>query len=178
MKILTLFSLVKHIRSNLFFMPPYLPINNYNDKIISQQNLFNNFKNMDKIIVNYSGNDWRKYIEDVDDYEYKKIKIPLTNNRDLFDLHLICWGKKSFAPLHDHSDNGCHLFLLQGKLNENLYSVNNNNFIKTNQIKSGDISFINNNLYFHSICNESNKKSYSLHIYSPPNYKTNYISKL
>ena len=185
MKILTLFSLVKHIRSNLFFMPPYLPCDNYkinnsqnNLSVHSIDNPTNNFISMNEIIKNYTGSDWRKYIEDVDDYEYKKIKIPLTNDKDLFDLYLICWGTKAFAPIHDHSNIGCHLFLLQGKLNENLYSVNNNNFIKTNQIKSGDISFINNNLYYHSICNESNKKSYSLHIYSPPNYKTNYISKL
>lgn len=201
MKILTLFSLVKHIRSNLFFMPPYLPHDNYNNfnnnnnnNLKIQNNLLdqsinnsinnsidnptNNFKNMNEIIKKYTGSDWRKYIENVDDYEYKKIKIPLTNDKDLFDLYLICWGTKAFAPIHDHSNIGCHLFLLQGKLNENLYSIKNNNFLKTNLIKHGDTSFINNNLYYHSICNESNKKSYSLHIYSPPNYKTNYISKL
>lgn len=189
MKILTLFGLVKQIRHNLSIIPTYLPLsmnyNNYNNndndhnnndnKLNNKIQILNNFKKMDRYIANYKGTDWCNYIENVDDYEYKKIKIPLTNDNDLFDIHLICWGKGAISNIHDHPKYGCHLLLLRGTLNESLYSINNGNFIRNNEYRYGDISYIDNTLYYHSIHNNSNTESYSLHIYSPPNYEPNYF---
>jgi hypothetical protein len=105
---------------------------------------------------------------------YNKIKLNEYSN-DKFEIILICWSDNSETFIHDHPDKGCILYLIDGKIEEQLY---NDKIIltKTTIIKSGSISYMDNNIGYHKI--KCIDKSLSLHFYSPPNYKMRIIKKI
>ena len=129
------------------------------------------FINVDKILIKYNGEDWIKYIQ-IDNNYYFKNKIFGNNN---FEIYIITWNKNQNAPIHDHSCNGCWLKVLQGELNENIYESESLSLYKSNTIKTNDISFMKNNIGYHSITNNSDETAVTLHIYNPPNHKTKFF---
>lgn len=102
--------------------------------------------------------------------ESKKIKI---YENEFFDAYIIVWNMYERSKIHNHSENGCWLKVLKGKLEENLYDENLNYVIRKT-IKQGESSFIKNSIGYHNIVNIENEKSLTLHIYSPKNHKTVY----
>lgn len=140
------------------------------DELISEINKVNNFALVDIFLKKYNGEDWRKYIKH-NKNTYTKIKI---HEQLDYEIYLIIWDIRSKTPIHDHADNGCWLKVLEGEVNEKKYS-GNLSLIYNNIYKKNDVSYMNNNIGFHSITNLDNI-SYTLHVYSPPNYKTIYFS--
>ena len=51
---------------------------------------------------------------------YNRIKLENYSN-DIFELVLICWDKNSETKIHDHPIKGCILYLIDGKLEEELF---------------------------------------------------------
>ena len=179
-RIQTLFSLTQELRKTIKYTRiPYINYKNNNDDNYNNYDhilKINNFHNLNKVVKRYWGVDWKKYIVDTNYYEYNKVKIPLTDETDPFDMYLICWGEESIAPLHNHSNNGCHMLILQGSIIEYLHDKESNEFVTEKKLYTKDLTFINNSRYHHAIYNNKMKKCYSLHIYSPPNFKTKFIN--
>ena len=88
-------------------------------------------------------------------------------------MYIITWSKKICSPIHDHSSNGCMLKVLKGTLIENIYDKDLKMKYK-NIIQQNNCGCIHNDIGYHSIDNIFNNICISLHIYSPPNYETNY----
>lgn len=98
-------------------------------------------------------------------YNKKKIDQLSTNK---FDMYTIAWLPEQLTSIHDHPSFGCILCVLSGILEEKLYDKKLN-LIKTSIITAPHVSYIDNEIGFHSIkCIE---KALTLHIYSPPNYR-------
>tara|TARA_Y100000389_G_C17456716_1_gene518637 strand:+ start:2859 stop:3185 length:327 start_codon:yes stop_codon:yes gene_type:complete len=95
----------------------------------------------------------------------KKIPFPF------IDIYFFKWNHIKKTEIHDHARNGCFIFLLKGKLKENIYD-HNIQLIKSKLYNPFSISYINDNIGYHSI--EPLKNSYSIHFYHPKNYKTKY----
>ena len=74
------------------------------------------------------------------------------------------------SKIHNHSSNGCWLKILQGSIEEKIYN-NKFDIIKYNIQNIGDISFIKDEIGYHSIQNTENDITVSLHVYNPPNFK-------
>lgn len=110
----------------------------------------------------------------VGEEEISRIRIFAT---DWFDVLLLKWSPNCVSPIHDHPDNGCYLKVLYGNLLETLYDKN---VIKigVTKLEKGMINYIHNNIGYHSIKNLNDDWSYTLHVYSPPYYKPNIISKV
>ena len=133
-------------------------------------NFTHNINKLFPILLNYKGNDWIKYKKHcVKGYNRTKIY----SNTD-YDLILINWSKESKSKIHDHSDNGCVFKVLEGKLCEHLYEPNTLKYKQTNIFKNNELSYINDIIGYHSIENIYIQNSYSLHLYIPSNYITNY----
>lgn len=136
------------------------------------------FINNINIVQQYSGDDWKKYINHniintpFPSYFKKKVDIPY----DWFEFYIISWGPHSKTFIHDHAINGCILKLLDGLLIENIYSSidDDSSLINTKNITNNMTGFMTNDIGFHSIQNNNNNISVSLHIYSPINHKTRY----
>jgi predicted metal-dependent enzyme (double-stranded beta helix superfamily) len=128
------------------------------------------FDNYLHYIEKYNSEDWKKFIS-INEKSYDRIMVYKNEN---IEIYIITWNSNQNARIHDHSEKGCYLKILQGCLEEKIYD-NELNLLSTNIIKEGDISFMHNKIGFHSIHNNTNKISVSLHIYSPPNHKTKFI---
>ena len=123
------------------------------------------------ILAGYTGYDWRQYISE-NTTTYNRAVIPLPPNMTEFELIVITWMPGQYTPIHDHAMNGCVLRVLEGKLQECLY---NKHIVVKNKsnLDTGTISYIDNSIGYHQINNISDKRSVSLHLYSPPKHNTN-----
>ncbi len=129
------------------------------------------FTKVGVLLEKYIGNDWKKYIN-IDLNKYSKYKLFDNNNLEIF---IITWSNKQIAPIHDHSQNGCWLKVLCGELQEKIFD-HNFNLKKINTLKTDEISFMKNNIGYHSILNEKEKEiAVTIHVYNPPNHKTNFF---
>lgn len=101
---------------------------------------------------------------------YKKYWIPFP----FIDIYFIVWKPNAISKIHNHSRNGCYLWLLKGNIKEEIYSKNLS-LININYYSTLDLSYINDKIGYHRIINYD-KYSYSLHIYHPKNHKTIYFN--
>ena len=104
--------------------------------------------------------DYSKFSPKPDSYSRNRIF-----NNESFEILILAWDKDSKTPVHDHPENGCVLLLLDGSLVEERISEYTTIFSK---VIPGKLSYIDNTHGKHSIT--AKKKSWSLHIYSPPFY--------
>jgi cysteine dioxygenase len=137
-------------------------------EIISRISNETNFDNVGFILKDYNDNDWKQYVK-VDDKRYCRNRIYENENLEIF---IISWNKNQNAPIHDHSFNGCWLKVLEGELIENRYEKDSLLLYESNCMKKNDISFMKNNIGYHSITNMSDDIAITIHIYNPPNHKT------
>lgn len=84
---------------------------------------------------------------------------------DMIEILILVWDKNATTPMHKHPDNGCILYMIDGKIIENRQSEYCS---ISSVISSGMQSYIDNSMGVHQIV--ALEKSYSLHIYSPPNF--------
>ncbi len=101
---------------------------------------------------------------------YIRYKIPFP----IIDIFLIVWKPNSISKIHNHSKNGCFLFLLKGDIKEEIYSKKLS-LIDVNYYSTFDLSYINDNIGYHRIVN-TNKYAYTLHFYHPKNHITIYYN--
>ena len=101
---------------------------------------------------------------------YTKYMIPHYR----YDIALIKWEPKSITSIHDHVEKGCHIFLLNGSLKEEVFKLNKIFYKKTDNYLNNflDGSYIDNKIGLHRVSNLLNKNSWSLHIYEPKGHKT------
>jgi cysteine dioxygenase len=130
------------------------------------------FQNTGDIIRNYSGNDYIKYVSLHPDF-YNRHKVYCNNE---FEIFVITWNKLQQSKIHDHSDKGCYMRILQGELVEEIYHMEDSSLpIQTRTLQKGVVSYIDNTIGYHRIANKSADVAVSLHIYSPPNHATKFI---
>ena len=101
---------------------------------------------------------------------YTRFKIPFP----IIDIYFIKWKPNVISKIHNHSKNGCYLFLLKGNIKEEIYSKKLS-LIDVNYYSTFDLSYINDEIGYHRIIN-ANNYSYSLHFYYPKNHKTIYFN--
>ena len=101
---------------------------------------------------------------------YNKYKIPFP----FIDIYFIVWEPNCVSKIHNHSDNGCYMFIIKGDIKEEIYSKKLS-LININYYSTFNIGYINDKIGYHRISN-NNKYSYSLHFYHPKNHKTSYYN--
>ena len=86
------------------------------------------------------------------------------------EVILLCWEPGQKTPIHNHNGQNCWVSQLQGSITENLYLVHNQKYDLTNSIllEEGKCSFINDEMGWHNLENNSKKRAVSLHIYVNP----------
>tara|TARA_B110000208_G_C11617975_1_gene376132 strand:+ start:505 stop:819 length:315 start_codon:yes stop_codon:yes gene_type:complete len=99
---------------------------------------------------------------------YTKYKIPFP----FVDIYFIVWQPNAISKIHNHSENGCHMFIIKGLLKEELYNKELS-LIDINYYGSLEKSYIDDKIGYHKIKN-SNQYTFSIHIYHPKNHITQY----
>ena len=122
------------------------------------------------LLKNYRTEDWLEYLDKSKIYKYQKNLI----HRDKqFEMYLINWPIEYQSTIHNHAVNGCLMKVLQGQLQEKIYT-DQLDFIESNLKYKGDVSYIDDTIGYHSINNNDTNNATTLHIYSPPLHKTVY----
>ena len=133
------------------------------------ENVKTDFKNSEKHLEDYLEADYKKYIN-IDELKYNRKRIYID---DEIEVLIITWGKNQEAKVHDHSENGCFLKVLEGSLEENIFSLNLDSMNKR-ILEKGNISYMDNKIGLHSVINRLDEICVSIHIYSPPNHSTTF----
>lgn len=137
------------------------------------------------VLENYYGTDWHNFMKDnlneaIKDKNRGCTEMPINiKGRKYvhFDAWLTCWHKGANSGIHDYSSNGCIQRILGGVLRETRYNKGDGKFEIVDEIKlrQGNVIFIDKDKGLHRIENKSlNNDAFTLHVYSPPNFKTRY----
>ena len=84
-------------------------------------------------------------------FNYEEVSIHDTPDEE-FEIFEIIWGESAESPIHDHSENGCILVLMDGKLEETIYDKDAVE-IKKNIVNCHEPSYIHNSIGLHKIKN-------------------------
>ena len=130
----------------------------------------NKLENLMCLVSQYTGDDWKDYVHFSED----KYTRNLFKKNDNIEILIICWNKYQTSGIHDHLVNGCILKVLDGEINEYIYSKDDNKkLLKIIKCKKNSIGYQQGSNGLHNIIN-LDKKTVSLHIYSPANYKSTF----
>ena len=136
---------------------------NINNKIKNNHNL----KNLEKMVQEYNGSDWRNHVL----FSKETYGRDIIYRNETMEMIIISWNNNQISGIHDHPKNGCLMKILQGELEEHIYNDNLETIDIKNR-KKGSVGYIAGTSGLHNIVNKDNK-TVSLHIYSPPNYISN-----
>jgi cysteine dioxygenase len=130
----------------------------------------NNLSKSRKILENYTYNDWKYYIN-FNEENYKKNLV--FRNKDI-EAFVVCWLPGQRTKIHNHSEQGCILKILEGNMEEITYHSKNLKILTKNKMIQNDIRYIDDSIGLHKMIN-NDEKSVSLHIYSTPNFKATFF---
>ena len=147
-------------------------IKNFNKETESiLQNFEYNKEELIKIEKSSLINENNKYILDVTKIKSDYTRILLFRNK-LLECFLIIWKPYSESNIHDHSKHGCYYKVIEGNFLEFLYDKSIS-IIELLQVLKNDVRYINNDIGYHKIRNNNVVCTYSIHVYSPPEYRAN-----
>jgi len=121
------------------------------------------------VVKTYNGSDWKSFCVE-DSRRYKKIKVPIMETGQDFEIFIITWKPGQQSPIHDHATFGCILKVLQGELVESLFTEALT-LKKQTRLFTGSIGFMKNEIGVHRVQNNSDITAVSLHVYAPSNHK-------
>ena len=141
------------------------------DNITTKLHSGEHLMHLDNILEEYKAQDWHDHIK-FSDIRYVK---NLVFSNEYIDVFIICWNINQSSGIHDHPENGCLMKVLDGKLREDVYTKNNNQyeFMCSSTLEKDGIAYKEGNQCIHNIINAVDK-TISLHIYSPSGFKTTY----
>mgnify|MGYP006268095179 CR=1 FL=1 len=93
------------------------------------------------------------------------------DRRDHYELILLCWEEAQETPVHCHAGEECWVYTLQGNLKEERFDEGENGgliHLQTEQMKAGELSYMNDNMGFHSLKKVGQGRAMTLHLYMNP----------
>jgi cysteine dioxygenase len=88
-----------------------------------------------------------------------------------YELILLCWSKGCVTPIHGHGGQECWVYQIEGNLTEKRFEKNAaGNLIETEvlTLQAGDLTYMEDRMGYHQLCNQSDTKGYTLHLYASP----------
>ncbi|XP_066269906.1 cysteine dioxygenase type 1-like isoform X1 [Branchiostoma lanceolatum] len=143
-------------------------------KIIFQDNEIN-VEEVNEYMSKYKTNarEWYKYAK-FDHHRYTRNLVDQGNGK--FNLIVLCWGEGQGSGIHSHSDSHCFMKVLDGTLDETMYSWPSDSEdecelqkTETHSYGKDSVAYINDSMGLHRVENSSHTNTaVSLHLYSPP----------
>jgi cysteine dioxygenase len=89
---------------------------------------------------------------------------------DKFELLLLCWEEGQETPIHCHNGEECWVYLAKGQLREKRYIEEDDTLKLLADVKmtKDRLSYMNDDLGYHSLHNLKDGQSMSLHLYVGP----------
>lgn len=89
---------------------------------------------------------------------------------DKYELILLCWDIGAQAPIHSHGGEDCWVYQIQGTVEEVRFEEREEELIEKNRmvLTPGKLTYMNDQMGYHSIGNISNQRAMTLHVYASP----------
>ncbi len=107
-----------------------------------------------------------------DPHQYARNRIVRT---DSFELLALCWEPGQITPIHDHAGSDGWVHCLQGQIEEVRFQchLSNDGAARVERgdvlrAKPGDMTYINDDIAWHTVGNPTLERAVSLHLYSDP----------
>ena len=96
-------------------------------------------------------------------------RICLDKNKQ-HELLLLCWEEGQETDIHSHDGEECWVYLAEGKIREKRFSGDPEKLEVTDdvQMKKSGVSYMNDEMGYHSLHNIESGKSMTLHLYVGP----------
>lgn len=95
-------------------------------------------------------------------------RICLASNDDC-ELILLCWDKGQKTAIHSHDGQKCWVYFAKGEFEEKLYAVDDENkLVKKSRVEEGQVTFLTDDIGYHSLENKSSGLGMTLHLYANP----------
>jgi sulfinoalanine decarboxylase/sulfinoalanine decarboxylase/aspartate 1-decarboxylase len=95
-------------------------------------------------------------------------RICLASNEEA-ELILICWNKGQETAVHDHDGQKCWMYFAKGDFIEKLYANDDDKkLMKQRQVQEGKVSFLTDDIGFHSLHYDSQGLGMTMHLYANP----------
>lgn len=100
-------------------------------------------------------------------HNYTRNCVHRTND---YELLLLCWEEGQETPIHCHNGEECWVYLAKGKLREKRYVDKDGELELIADVKMTQdrLSYMNDDLGYHSLHNLHDGRSMSLHLYVGP----------
>ena len=87
-----------------------------------------------------------------------------------FEFILLCWSPGAETAIHDHAGQHCWVYQVNGTVREKRYQRNDAILDITSDmhLDAGKLCYMHDRMGYHTLANESNQRSMTLHIYANP----------
>lgn len=111
--------------------------------------------------------------EDFEEYQFYSEEHYTRNcikRTDDYELILLCWEEGQETPIHCHNDQECWVHIVKGEFKEKRYEEKKGNLILDHEMTLGEkrVSYMNDDMGYHSLENSHDGRSISLHLYMDP----------
>ena len=90
---------------------------------------------------------------------------------EIFELVLICWNPGDKSAVHGHDDQRCWVYQVDGVINERRFTMDEAGKLEERQhleLSPHRLSYMEDEMGFHSLENRSNERAMTLHLYISP----------
>ena len=133
-----------------------------------------NIEEIKALLYNYKAtrSDYDKYITWTHD-KYTRNLIDQGNGH--YNMMTMCWAPGQKAPIHSHPGANCFVRMLEGQMEEQLYTKptapgGRVTLQRSRQLNAGDVIHLRDDISVHSMANLSTEGAVTLHVYTPPYY--------
>jgi cysteine dioxygenase len=90
-----------------------------------------------------------------------------------FELILLCWSEGQETPIHCHNNQECWVYVVEGEFDEQRFveSEKKSEELEVDaelQLEEDGVSYMNDDMGYHSLANISDGRAMSLHLYMNP----------
>jgi len=168
----SIFKTISYLKNNSVDTMTTIPFKYIPEEYTTLNYNTNNTNNTDSISTNKTLENKIKPPIYIEPFNNKISRTKLFEN-DYYEIILIGWEPNARSTIHNHSDNGCLFFLIRGDLTEEVYDTQHIELIYTRNILKNDVGYIDDTIGYHRMINTKGSYSFSIHIYSPPNFVMN-----
>jgi cysteine dioxygenase len=125
-----------------------------------------------RILSEYTAtqDDWKRYAL----FRPEMYTRNLVARNEHFEMLILCWSENQASPIHNHAGQNCWMAVLEGTIEEALYSPPSGNgagplTVRNTKLYSpGRVAFINDDIALHRVRPSAGGRGISLHLYSKP----------
>ena len=89
---------------------------------------------------------------------------------DMYELIILCWEKDQFTPIHCHGGEECWVKVISGTILEKRFRGEQSPLteVASYTMKAPQLSYMNDDMGFHSLHNLTDGRAATLHLYMDP----------